>query len=231
MENHPTETYEVVDEGRTVEEAIENALARLGATRDEVDVEVLEEGSKGVLGIVGAKQARVIVRKRDGKEVTKAKIEEMIIRLLKLMEISAQVSVEVKDDLHIVRIDTAGVDGLLIGKKGQNLEAVEHLARRMVGKQLKRSVRLQVDVGGYRERRANALRNKALSIAAKVKASNKEMQVEPLPASERRIIHLALAGDPQVRTYTIGDGDLKSVVIAPQGRSRSDVEAKRGSGE
>ncbi len=231
MENHLTESHEVVNEGRTVEEAIESALARLGATRDEVEVEVLEEGSKGVLGLVGAKQARVLVRKRDGGQATKAKIEEMLSNLLKLMEISAQVSVDVKDDIHLVRIDTAGVDGLLIGKKGQNLEALEHLARRMVGKQLKRSVRLQIDVGGYRERRTNALKNKALSMAAKVKASNKEMQVEPLPASERRIIHLALANDPQVRTYTVGDGDLKSVVIAPQRRSRSNGEARKGSGE
>jgi len=225
MENHLTDSHEVIDEGRTVEEAIEKGLARLGATRDEVEVEVLEEGSKGVLGLVGARQARVIVRKKDDQEVVRAKIEEMVTNLMKLMEISAQVSVDVRDDLHLVKIDTAGVDGLLIGKKGQNLEALEHLTRRMVGKQLKRSVRLQVDIGGYRERRTNALRNKALSMAAKVKATNKEMQVEPLSAAERRIIHLALANDPQVKTYTIGEGDLKSVVIAPQRRSRPTTEA------
>ncbi len=228
MENHLTDFDEVIDEGRTVEEAIEKGLARLGATREEVEVEVLDEGSKGVLGLVGAKQARVIVRKKDDKEAVRAKIEDMVTNLMRLMDVSAQVSVELQGDLHLVKIDTAGVDGLLIGKKGQNLEALEHLARRMVGKQLKRSVRMQVDIGGYRERRTNSLRTKALSMASRVKATNKEMQVEPLSAAERRIIHLALASDPEVRTYTVGDGDLKSVVIAPQRRTRPPGE---GTGE
>jgi spoIIIJ-associated protein len=127
----------------------------------------------------------------------------------------------------MVQVDTTGADGLLIGKKGQNLEALEHLLRRMVGKQLKRSVRLEVDIGGYKERRVTALRNKAASIASRVKSSGKEMQVEPLSAAERRIIHLELVGDPQVKTYTVGDGDLKSVVIAPQRRSRTPEAAEQ----
>ena len=88
---------------------------------------------------------------------------------------------------------------------------------------------MEVDVGGYKERRIATLRSKAVSIASRVKASNKEMQVEPLSAAERRIVHLAVAEDPDVRTYTVGDGDLKSVVIAPQRRSgrNSTLEGRR----
>jgi spoIIIJ-associated protein len=219
MDDQGVNSNRVIDEGRTVDDAIEKGLQRLGLARDQVDVEVLEEGSKGVLSLIRAKQAKVIVRQKDDTAEVAGRLENMVTDVVRLMGLSSQVTVESEDDIHRVKIDTAGVDGLLIGKKGQNLIALEHLLRRMVGKQLKRSVRMEVDVGGYKERRIAALKSKAISIASRVKASNKEMQVEPLSAAERRIVHLAVAGDPQVRTYTIGDGDLKSVVIAPQRRS------------
>jgi spoIIIJ-associated protein len=211
----------IVDEGKTVEDAIEKGLARLGLTRDQVAVEVLEEGAKGVFGLVGVKPAKVILRVKDDVGTTAAKIDEMATRLTDLMGLSCQITVEHEDDVHLVRIDTAGADGLLIGKKGQNLVALEHLLRRMVGKQLKRSIRMDVDVGGYKMRRVASLKSKAASLAARVKNTNKEMQLEPLPAAERRVVHLALAGDPDVKTYTIGEGELKSVVIAPQRKARS----------
>jgi spoIIIJ-associated protein len=211
----------VVDEGKTVEVAIEKGLARLGLRRDQVEVEVLEEGAKGVFGLVGVKHAKVVLRIKDDSGTTAAKIEEMAGRLMDLMGLSCQIGVDVEEDVHLVRIDTAGADGLLIGKKGQNLVALEHLLRRMVGKQLKRSIRMDVDVGGYKQRRVASLRSKAASLAARVKSASKEMQLEPLPAAERRIVHLALAGDPDVKTYTVGEGELKSVVIAPQRKARS----------
>jgi spoIIIJ-associated protein len=216
MQNQEVTSNQIVDEGKTVDDAVEKGLERLGITREEADIEVLDEGSKGVLNFIGAKQAKVVVRRKDDTEGTAAKIEELLTNVLTHMNVSSQVSVEIEDDIHKVKIDTAGADGLLIGKKGQNLEALEHLLRRMVGKQLRRSVRMQLDVGGYRQRRVAALKSKAVSLASRVKASGKEMQVEPLSAAERRIIHLALVGDPQVKTYTIGDGELKNVVIAPQ---------------
>jgi spoIIIJ-associated protein len=216
MQNQETTSDRVVDEGKNVDDAIEKGLQRLGITREEADIEVLEEGSKGVLSFLGGKQAKVVVQKKDDTAGISAKIEELLSNLLELMKVSSQISIGIEEDIHKVKIDTAGADGLLIGKKGQNLEALEHLLRRMVGKQLKRSVRMQIDVGGYRQRRIAALKSKAVSLASRVKASGKEMQVEPLPAAERRIIHLALVGDPQVKTFTIGDGELKTVVIALQ---------------
>jgi spoIIIJ-associated protein len=218
MDDQGVNSDQIIDEGKTVDDAIEKGLQRLGLARDQVDVEVLKEGSKGVLSLIGAKQAKVIVRQKDDTAEVVQKLESMVTDVMRLMDLSSQITVEVEDDVHRVKIDTAGVDGLLIGKKGQNLIALEHLLRRMVGKQLKRSVRMEVDVGGYKERRTAALKSKATSIAYRVKASNKEMQIEPLSAAERRIVHLAVAGDPQIRTYTIGEGDLKSVVIAPQRR-------------
>ncbi len=227
MENHRIELSEVVEEGRTVEEAVERALSKLGLTLDQVDVQILDEGSKGVLGLVGTKQAKVLVRRKPVGDEVKQKIEELAGGVMRLMGISAQINVKLENGIHSVNIDTAGVDGLLIGKKAQTLEALEYLLRRMVGKQLKRSVRMQVDVGGYKQRRIASLRKKALAIAEKVKASNKEIQMEPLSAADRRIVHLALANDPKVKTYTVGNGDLKNVVIAPQRKGRSENQGAK----
>jgi spoIIIJ-associated protein len=219
MQDREVNPQDVIDEGKTVDEAIEKGLERLGLTRDQVEVDVLEEGARGVLGLVGVKQAKVVVRRKDDMGESLATIEELATGVLNLMGVNSQVEVSLDEDIHKVKIDTAGADGLLIGKKGQNLMALEHLLRRMAGKQLRRSIRLEVDVGGYKERRVSTLRSKAISMASRVKASNKEMQVEPLSAAERRIIHVTLAGDSQVKTYTIGDGELKTVVIAPQRRN------------
>jgi spoIIIJ-associated protein len=219
MPDQEVTSNEIVDEGKTVDEAVEKGLKRLGLTLEEVDVEVVEEGSKGVLSFLGGKPARVILRKKSEAGDVVPKIEELLAGLLKLMGVSSQVSTSLEEGVYKVKIDTAGADGLLIGKKGQNLEAMEHLLRRMVGKQLKRSVRMQLDVGGYRQRRVAALKSKAVSLASRVKSSGKELQVEPLSAAERRIIHLALVGDPDVKTYTVGEGELKTVVIAPQRRN------------
>jgi spoIIIJ-associated protein len=229
MQNQEVTSNDVVDEGKTVDEAIAKGLQRLGLSREEVEVDIIDEGSKGVLSFLGGKPAKVVIRKKDAGTEANPKIAEILNGLLQLIGVSSQVDVRMEGEIHKVKIDTAGADGLLIGKKGQNLEALEHLLRRMAGKQLKRSVRLQIDVGGYRQRRAAALKSKAVSMAGRVKATGKEFQMEPLSAAERRIVHLALVGDPQVKTYTVGDGDLKTVVIAPQRRNHrngADTEQK-----
>jgi len=228
---NPGGVNEIVSEGKNVDDAIGKGLERLGVTREEAEWEVLEEGTQGVFGLIGAKQARVIVRKKSANGDVSAKIEEMITNLLRLMGISGQVSIKLEDDIHRVDIETAGVDGLLIGKKGESLEDIGHLLRRMVGKQLKKSVRMDIDVGGYKKRRASALKSKAISLAARVKSTGKEMQMEPLSAAERRVVHLALAGDPQVRTHTIGDGDLKNVVISLARRGGRNSEGGRPADE
>jgi spoIIIJ-associated protein len=222
---------QVIEEAKTVEDATQKGLESLGISREEAEIEILQEGSRGVLNLIGARMAKVMVRRKDDAAAVRTKIEELMDNVLMLMDLNCQVSVRTEDETHRIKIDSAGADGLLIGKKGQNLEALEHLMRRMVGKQLRRSVRLEVDVGGYRERRATALRNKATSMASRVKSSGREVQIEPLSAAERRIVHLTLVGDPQVKTYTVGEGDLKTVVIAPQRRnSRSAGAGERAVG-
>jgi spoIIIJ-associated protein len=226
---------DVVQEAKTVEDAIAKGAERLGVPRDQVEYEVLAEGSSGVFGLIGVRQAKVVVRMKaqpeaDSGEVS-AKIEEMISNIMRLMGVDAQVKIEVEDGVHRVAIETAGADGLLIGKKGESLEDIGHLLRRMVGKQLKKSVRMDIDVGGYKKRRGSALRSKAISLASRVKATGREMQMEPLPSAERRVVHLALADDPQVKTYTIGEGDLKTVVISSGRRGSSNSGGGRQASE
>jgi len=229
MQDQDINPSEIVSEGKNVDDAIEKALERLGVTRDQVEWEVLEEGSQGMFGLIGAKQAKVLVRKKGADGVVSAKIEEMVNNLLRLMGINGQVTIRLEDDIHRVDIETAGVDGLLIGKKGESLEDIGHLLRRMVGKQLKKSVRMDIDVGGYKKRRSSALTSKAISLAARVKATGKETQMEPLSAAERRVVHLALADDPQIRTHTVGEGDLKNVVISSAGRgARNSAGGRQG---
>jgi len=219
MHDQEVNPLDTIDEGKTVEDAVQKGAERLGVPREEVEYEVVEQGSQGVFGI-GAKPAKVVVRRKALTDDVSVKVEEIVKELMTLAGINAQVRTSLEDEIHRVEIETAGVDGLLIGKKGESLEDLGHLLRRMVGKQLKKSVRMDVDVGGYKRRRGGALKSKAISLASRVKATGKEMQMEPLSAAERRVIHLALADDPQIKTYTVGEGDLKNVVISPARRSR-----------
>jgi spoIIIJ-associated protein len=229
MDDQQVNPNETIQEAKTVEEAIEKGAAHLGLPLDQVDHEVLEGGSQGIFGI-GAKPAKVKVRGRSvGADEVGAKVTEMVTEIMKRMGISAHVTTHLDEDIHRVEIETAGSDGLLIGKKGESLDDFGHLLRRMVGKQLKRSVRMDIDVGGYKKRRGGALTTKALSLAARVKSTGKEMQMEPLSAAERRVVHLALADDPQVKTHTVGDGDLRNVVISAVRRgSRDSGGGRRG---
>ena len=108
---------EILEEAKTVDGAIEKGLARLGATAEQVEIKVLDEGSKGVLGLIGGSQAKVQITLRDETGATTAKVEEMAENLLNLMDISCQVRVGSEDDTYIVNIETAGADGLLLASE------------------------------------------------------------------------------------------------------------------
>jgi spoIIIJ-associated protein len=129
------------------------------------------------------------------------------------MGINTQVQVETIDQVVHVRVDSAGSDGLLIGRKGETLQAIQHLTTRMVNRDNQRRVQVAVDVGGYRKRRETQLENLAKSLAAKVESSGQQAMTEPLNAAERRIIHITLANNPSVRTETVGEGLVKKVAV------------------
>jgi spoIIIJ-associated protein len=215
--------------GKTVEEAVEKAAARLGRPPEDLAVEVLDEGKAGWLGILGGREARVRAglsgrggsrrpekgpARRPGPDGAVG-VKNVVEDLLAAMEFEATVEAEPEGDGVQVRVSTEGMDGLLIGQKGQTLSALQHVVGRMVSRRLGRGVRVTVDVGGYLARRDELLRTKALRMAEEVQAARRERNFEPLPARERRIIHLALNDHPGVKTFTVGDGLLRRVVIAP----------------
>jgi spoIIIJ-associated protein len=126
-----------------------------------------------------------------------------------------------QDGVTEVAIRTDGLDGLLIGRRGQTLAALQHLVGRLVSRQFGPDVPHAVDVGDYRRRREAQLVEKAQVLAEKVRATGREINLEPLHAPERRIVHMAVAKVPGVRTYTVGRGLHRNVVIAPENRRES----------
>jgi spoIIIJ-associated protein len=201
--------------GRSVEEALQNALTALGAAPAEVRHEVLETPSPGFLGLFGGHPARVRVERLVRKH---ADVRELVLDLMRTMQIPCDVQVRLVDDGVDVAISTADMDGLLIGKRGQTLAALQHVVGRLASKEFGLSGRVSVDVGGYRVRHEALLVDKARTLAHKVAVTGREINLEPLPATDRRIVHLALAGMRGVRSYTVGRGLHRNVVIAPDPR-------------
>jgi len=211
---------------KTVEEAIQHALEQLGVSLEEVEVTVLKEGKSGVLGL-GAEEARVRVRPLvsvpdinitgDVAELAK----EVLERLLTAMGVSASV---VASDQPIggadgaavtpITFDITGDDlGILIGRRGQTLACLQYVVRLIVSHKTKAETLIVVDVEGYKKRRYESLRALAQRLAEQVKASKVPVTLEPMPAYERRIVHLALAEHPEVTTQSIGVGEARRVVI------------------
>jgi len=231
--------------GRTIEEATEIALKTLGVTEDEVDIEILDEGSRGFLGL-GQTPARVRVslkspeRKREtatveepaqsestteaavitvsaaGLKAAADKGKEVLQEILDRIDPSAKAEVKSTEDAQVVLDIKGGDAGILIGRHGQTINAIQYLVSVIANKQLDEKVRIIVDAGGYRARREEALRQQALYLAKKVRQSGQEAVLEALQASERRIIHLTLANDPDVYTYSEGEEPDRRVVISPR---------------
>jgi len=184
---------------------------------------VLKKGKPGFLGF-GAEEARVRVTKLPSPEAERTSVilaKEMLQRLLDLMKVSASVAVKESPSASMIgrapiAFDIRGEDlGILIGRRGQTLSSLQYVVYLMMSHQMKARVHLSIDVEGYRERRQEALRNLALRMAERVKSSGQSITLEPMPASERRIIHLALQDYPGVTTQSSGEGEARKVTILP----------------
>ncbi len=208
--------------GRTVEEAVRKALEQLGVGEDEVEVIVLKKGRAGLLG-VGAEEARVkvkLLRQQPERVDISTLARDVLTSLLKYMDIKAEVTVvsPAGGDLPI-SLDIDGDDlGVLIGRRGQTLASLQYLVRLIVSEKLKIWVPINVDVAGYKKRRYESLRSLALRLAEQVKRGRRVITLEPMPADERRVIHLALANHPDVTTQSMGEGEERKVAIFPKKR-------------
>ncbi|MCH2500982.1 MAG: protein jag [Dehalococcoidia bacterium] len=215
---------------RTVDEAIELGLKELDADRDEAEVEILSRGKAGFLGI-GAEVARVrVTRISAGRnaagmpttgegETTAAGVATAAVgRILEAAGVNVTRTLRAANDPESGGpiIDLAGEDsGLLIGRRGQTLQALQFLVNLIVRKQFE-GVRVVLDVENYRQRREFQLRDMATKVAARVTQTNRSITLEPMPPADRRIIHTSLTDNPDVSTESTGEGEGRKVTIMPK---------------
>jgi len=207
-----TEQY-VEQEGRTTEEAMELALQKLGATRNQVRVTVLSEGKTSLFGLI-SKPAKVRVSLKEDPSSTP---EGILKTLLDEMGVESDIKSEIADGNIYLTIRTPNA-GLLIGRRGRTLDAIQHLINCIVNRSSLVKRRVIVDAEKYRERREEILTNLAHKLASKVKTTGHEVVVEPMNPQDRRIIHLALQDDEEVTTFSRGEGSFRSVVITAKDR-------------
>jgi len=202
--------------GRTVEEAVAEALARLQAGRDEVHITVLEEGTKGLFGLIGSKQAKVRVERIPAHELKLARTVAFLKELLAKMGVEAEVTGTADEETINVEVTGEGL-GVLIGRRGQTLDALQYLTGLAVNRQTGESWhRVVIDVEGYRERRTETLQQLAQRMAAKVQATGRRVVLDPMTAAERRIVHQELSQVAGVETHSEGKEPYRKVVIVPK---------------
>jgi spoIIIJ-associated protein len=259
--------------GKTVKEAIARACEELSTDEALLDVEVLEESTRGFLGIVGQRDARIRVRRRDIlKEALEAErepavraeekplergdleteaddfqvvaeteqpkppeVQEPVLEsphlgeacnvlrdILKLMLVEATVEASMMEGAIYLDIKGDG-SGLLIGKKGQTLDALQYMVSKIINKESVPGdkVEIVVDTENYRLRKRENLKEIAVKISQKVKKTLKPASLNPMPPHERRLVHLILADDRDVYTKSYGEGALRRIIVYPRKASAS----------
>ena len=197
---------------KTVNDAITEACKRFGVTSDNLDYEVIEEGSNGFLGL-GAKPA---VIKAGVKALSpKEEAKKFLADVFAAMDMIVTVDVSYDEAEKNMDIDLSGEEmGVLIGKRGQTLDSLQYLVSLVVNKDAEDYIRVKVDTENYRLRRKETLENLAKNIAYKVKRTKRSVSLEPMNPYERRIIHSALQNDKYVTTYSEGEEPFRHVVVA-----------------
>jgi len=197
--------------GKTPELVIEAALLELKVGRDEIETETLEAGSKGILGI-GAKPARVRISIKIDPEKT-------AVDFIKEMALAMGIAINVKTSLDSKQLDVVveGDDmGILIGKRGQTLDAMQYLVSLAVNKGHAPYITVVLDAENYRKRRKESLERLGISIARKVRSTKKAVTLEPMNTFERRIIHAVLQGEKGISTHSEGNEPYRNIVVSPK---------------
>lgn len=202
---------EITASGSTVDEAVQSALEQLNTTEDRVEIEIIDEGKKGIFGFIGAKRA--IVRVKLAKDPVK-ETEKFIKQITTQMNVDITIQTQVKENHVTYEMDGENI-AILIGKRGQTLNALQYLAHLAINKQKDKYFTVTLDAEGYRGRRKETLESLAHKMADKAKRLNKKVALEPMPAYERKIIHSALQGHKDVTTYSDGHEPHRHIVIKP----------------
>ena len=197
--------------GKTIEEALESALSELKLPAERVNYQVLEEPSKGLFGLIGGRMARIGVTVKPLEPEAVAR--EFLLQVCESMGLEIEVEQVVRDDHMVFNISGENL-GVLIGKHGQTLDALQYLTSLAANRDAEEKIRVILDVEQYRQRRAETLTRLAHRMAGNVKRSGQTIVLEPMTPSERKIIHMALQEDWRVSTYSEGEEPFRKVVIA-----------------
>lgn len=209
-------------EGKTTEEAIENACRQLKLTKDEIDIEIIEPGSAGIFGLVGGRKAKVKVmttgeepepvEETNGVAIAKDALEN----ILTLIPMEGTTVSAAQNDGTIALNIEGDTSGLLIGRKGRTLDALQFIVNKIVNKALEKRTQVVVDSENYRQRRRESLIQMALRMGEKAKNIGKPVVSNLLNPHDRRIVHMALRDDESLDTKSRGEGILKKILIIPE---------------
>ncbi len=195
---------------KTVDDAVTEALIKLGATSDQIEYEVVEKGSAGFLGIA-RKDAVIKVRK---KCTVDDNIKGFLNKVFDAMNLEVEIIITKQENSNNIDVELKGPDmGVLIGKRGQTLDSLQYLTNLAVNKNSEEYVKVKIDTEDYRKRRKETLENLARNIAYKVKRTKRPVSLEPMNPFERRVIHSALQNDRFVTTQSEGEEPYRHVVV------------------
>ena len=198
--------------GKTVEEAVQAAQKQLGVEREKLKIEVLEEPAKVLFGLLGGRQAKIraiVIEDPVGLAL------EFLQQTFRAMGVEVKVKVQEKEGYNYLSF-TGDDLGILIGRRGETLDALQYLVNLVVGRKVEQHVRFILDVERYRKRREETLMKLARRLSEKVRRTGHNVMLEPMNPHERRVIHTALQNDHYVQTFSEGDEPYRKVVISPK---------------
>jgi len=214
-------------EGKTYEEAVKKAATELNADVKDLDIEVKEVDTKGILGLLGSKKVRIVARLHNQPEEVRrqeALPEEtpeeygkrFLMDIANLLGISLEVKITNANERLLFLLESNDEE-TLAGKEGEALEALQHLVRLAIAKKYKQNLKLLLDVNDFREKRKKVIIVMAKKLADKVRRTRKPIKTQPLNPYERRIIHTLFKSNRGISTSSEGDGHTKRVIISPSG--------------
>ena len=198
---------------KTVSDAITEACQKFSVTSDQLEYEVVQEGSSGFLGI-NAKPAIIKAKIKEEEKTIDIKAKDFLSDIFKSMNLAVVIDAKYDDIENTLDIDLSGDEmGVLIGKRGQTLDSLQYLVSLVVNKDVDDYIRVKIDTENYRQRRKETLENLAKNISYKVKRTRRPVSLEPMNPYERRIIHSVLQNDKYVTTHSEGDEPYRKVVV------------------
>ena len=203
--------------GKTVDEAVEQALLELGVPLDQVEVEVVEEATKGLFLGLGAKPAKVRVTVIEGVE---GKAVGLLQEIVRAMQMDVQFDISEKKEFLNINLEGAEL-GILIGRRGETLDALQFLVNLAANKNQPKRKKIILDIEGYRNRRTETLYKLAAKLANKAKQRGRSVVLEPMSSQERKIIHTALQGRDDISTFSEGADPYRKIVISPKKHTHS----------